>query len=182
MQFELKRHPARGWYHLHVVTHDQEEALTMSDRIVLMNHGVIEQIGTPFEVYRAPETRFVSSFVGEANFFEGKVRESQRRGDLWETVLDTAGGAVVALTPQQISQGSDAWVSIRPETMRIERLSGGASGDSNSVVGEVEGAVFLGPSIRYLVAPERAAGARPDRRALGPCLRTRRSGSGQLVS
>lgn len=122
----------------------------MSDRIVLMNHGAIEQIGTPVEVYRAPRTRFVSGFIGEANLFAGTVLGCARQGEIYETRVETGSGNVVVRGSLSVSPGREAWVSVRPEAMRLQPASGDAPA-GNAVAGEVEGAVFLGPSVRYLV-------------------------------
>lgn len=88
-----------------MVTHDQEEALSMADRIVVMNHGVIEQIGTPTDVYRQPETLFVAAFIGEANQFEAKVNGG---GTI------ALGGTELRCAPHDITPGSETIAVIRP--------------------------------------------------------------------
>jgi spermidine/putrescine ABC transporter ATP-binding subunit len=152
MHFELRRIQRAVGSTFVYVTHDQEEALTMSDRIVLMNHGSIEQIGTPFEVYRAPRTRFVSSFIGEANLFEGEAASSRPLDDgSWELEVETDGARLVVRHGVAIRPRQRVWVSVRPETMYLELAHPTTSGERNCVLGEVEGVVFLGSAIRYLI-------------------------------
>ena len=85
-----------------MVTHDQEEALTMADRIVVMNHGVIEQVGSPLEIYREPATAFVADFIGTMNFLPGQVLPAGRVGlgdlEIACSVSDMADGAAVTVS------------------------------------------------------------------------------------
>ena len=124
------------------VTHDQEEALSMSDRIVVMNEGRIEQIGTPFEIYNQPRTRFVASFVGTLNVLRGKV-------------ADAAGGRI-AIDGQEIivargmgdaKAGEIRSVALRPEAARLEKLNG----THNRMEGKIEEVNFLGAIVRIRV-------------------------------
>ena len=97
-----------------MVTHDQEEALTMADRIVVMNHGAIEQIGTPQEIYRAPATAFVADFVGTMNFLSGRLVAADR--------VDL-GGLSMACPPQDgLAEGQAVQLCIRPEDVRVRDL------------------------------------------------------------
>src|SRR5512136_2587390 len=97
------------------VTHDQIEAMTLSDRIVVMNQGIIEQIGTPVEVYRFPNSRFVADFIGRANFVQGTVLE-RRDGQL---VLDSLGAALTAPTSAEYAKGEVVTLVARPEMIEI---------------------------------------------------------------
>jgi iron(III) transport system ATP-binding protein len=98
-----------------MVTHDQEEALTMADRIVVMNQGAIEQVGTPLEVYRKPATAFVADFVGEMNFLEGSFVAPDRV---------TVGGLSFVCVPQDgLDTGSKVRLCIRPEDVRVRDVS-----------------------------------------------------------
>ena len=141
MQLELKALNKQLGITFVYVTHDQEEALTMSDRIALMRNGRIEQVSGPRELYDRPATRYVADFIGETNLLRGTVREG---GDGWVTL--SLGGAVVrALSARRLAPGADAWLSIRPEFIG---LAGAASenggGESNSLAGTVREAVFVG--------------------------------------
>ncbi len=125
------------------VTHDQEEALSMSDRIVVMNDGRVEQIGTPFEIYNAPRTRFVASFVGTLNILHGRI-------------VDAASGRI-AIDGQEISavpdianaqNGEMRSVALRPEAVS---LSDAGASDRNRVQGVIEEVSFLGAIVRIRV-------------------------------
>ena len=114
MQVELKRLQKKLGITFVYVTHDQEEAMTMSDRIAVIREGVIEQLGTPMEIYEHPVTRFVAGFIGEANIFDGTVTGAD--GDMLsvrtpEGMLRTRGTG--------FSEGDAVSVSIRPEQVRI---------------------------------------------------------------
>ncbi|MGH7333229.1 MAG: ATP-binding cassette domain-containing protein, partial [Candidatus Rokuibacteriota bacterium] len=119
-----------------MVTHDQEEALTMADRIVVMNQGAIEQVGTPLEIYREPASPFVADFIGVMNFVTGTVSGARtvRLGRL-ELICQTDG-----LTP-----GTAVTLAIRPEDIVVP----GAGGDEDNVFEAcVDGLVFLGSFFR----------------------------------
>jgi iron(III) transport system ATP-binding protein len=113
-----------------MVTHDQEEALSMADRIVVMNHGVIEQVGTPEEVYNRPATTFVADFVGRMNFLKG-VAEGRGKVRIGKHVLAFANG-------HDLAKGAAVEIGLRPEAVVL----GGKGGNTiTSIVREVE---FLG--------------------------------------
>lgn len=114
-----------------MVTHDQEEALAMADRIVVMNHGVIEQIGTPEQIYYQPATPFVARFIGAMNFYPA-VADQQGRLSLGRQSL-----------PRQVTPGSRHLLAWRPELMRLA-----CPQDSNSLRGRILGLSFLGAFIR----------------------------------
>lgn len=121
------------------VTHDQEEALSISDRIVVMNSGRADQIGTPFEIYNTPATRFVASFVGTLNIIEGKVADPA-------SGAVTIGGQRISLKePIAGAKGGDSIsLALRPEAGSIAE---GARGDT-ALPGEVVSRSFLGSVIR----------------------------------
>ncbi|MBT2772609.1 putative 2-aminoethylphosphonate ABC transporter ATP-binding protein [Halomonas sp. ISL-60] len=112
-----------------MVTHDQEEALTMADRIVVMNHGVIEQVGTPAEIYHQPASAFVASFIGSMNFLEVSVQSSDQA---W------LGTTPCACLPHTLDVGQAAQLAIRPEAVALSCAAGALNG-------EVVGIEFLGP-------------------------------------
>jgi len=121
------------------VTHDQIEAMTLSDQVVIMNEGRVEQIGTPTDVYRFPQTRFVADFIGRANFVEGTVRDRQD-GRL---VLDALGATLTALAPDRdLPLGSGATLVARPEMIQIDPAQG-------QVDGIVRRASYLGNLVEY---------------------------------
>ncbi|MEP6827712.1 MAG: ABC transporter ATP-binding protein [Aestuariivirga sp.] len=140
MQIELKRMQAETGITFVFVTHDQEEALTMSDRIAVMNHGKILQIGNPREIYGQPADRFVASFIGEANFLACKVQRN-KVGQLTATIADGVRVAVEAV------DGVDATglttLSIRPENASVP--SAGAKGALQAVV---ENIIFIGTAVQ----------------------------------
>ena len=98
------------------VTHDQVEAMTLADRIVIMNEGRIEQVGTPDEVYKQPASQFVASFIGSPamNFATGEISNSGRK-----TVLETDSGVVIALASCHVPQGRRVHLGFRPEHMHL---------------------------------------------------------------
>jgi putative spermidine/putrescine transport system ATP-binding protein len=144
MQFELKRLQRKIAVTLVYVTHDQEEALTMSDRIAVMNHGRIEQLGTPVEIYNAPASRFVSDFIGDSNLFD--VAQADRDGARLR--VRTAEGLSVLAAADETATGRLS-LAVRPEKVQI--LANGATLD-NQFAGTVESVNFLGGAILYRVA------------------------------
>jgi len=141
MQIELKHLHARLGVTIIYVTHDQEEALTMSDRIAVMNRGRIEQLGTPAELYESPLTRFVAEFIGESNFFEGAVVAAED-GTL---ALATASGLRLPIPSSQADVGDKVAVFLRPEKILIGPERG------EGVAGEVAEVIYLGETTRYVV-------------------------------
>ncbi|MBQ0984701.1 ABC transporter ATP-binding protein [Streptomyces sp. F63] len=126
MQIELKEIQREVGITFVFVTHDQEEALTMSDRIAVFNHGRIEQTGTPADIYERPATPFVAGFVGTSNLLTGEAAER---------VVGTAGT-----------------YSVRPEKIRVVKDSGtAAEPDCSTAVGTVAEVVYLGDATRFLV-------------------------------
>jgi thiamine transport system ATP-binding protein len=130
------------------VTHDQEEALAISDRVAVMHDGRLEQVGTPREVYRRPETEFVATFVGENNLFEGRVTDSRPDdGDGHGVSVDVGETTLTARTDGRdrgLEAGDRVTFCVRPET-----LSAGA--EDNRLATTVESWEFLGESVRVRV-------------------------------
>jgi putative spermidine/putrescine transport system ATP-binding protein len=118
MRVELRAIQRRIGTTMVFVTHDQEEALALSDRVAVMNGGRIEQLGTPDEVYRRPATRFVAQFIGAANVLEGTVTAGG---------LDLGGGLVAGGLPGLV-EGERAVVAIRPERIRLSGTGAGTAG------------------------------------------------------
>jgi spermidine/putrescine transport system ATP-binding protein len=149
MQLELKHLQTRLKITFVYVTHDQEEALTMSDRIALMRSGRIEQLGTPDEIYHQPGTRYVADFIGETNLLGGKVMA------LTDGEATLALGAAVVRAPRPpgaaIPLGSDAWLSVRPERVTVG-VRGDARPERNTLDGVVADVVFVGAGSKVHVA------------------------------
>ena len=140
MQVELKALQRRIGVTTIFVTHDQEEALTMSDRVAVMSDGELQQIGTPREVYETPANRFVADFVGVCNFLPAIVQA--HAGD--DIVLSFEEHTVTAVAPAVgLAGGAAAVVAIRPERLRL----GAAAGASVSAT--VEEVVYVGTAIHY---------------------------------
>ena len=117
MQLELKRIQQEVGITFIYVTHDQEEAMTMSDRLAVMRHGKIDQIGPPEAVYESPATEFVAGFLGASNMLDGRGRRS---GDNGRTTIALATGGSVTTTTDSVPQGiSQVRVGVRPEKITI---------------------------------------------------------------
>lgn len=129
------------------VTHDQEEALTISDRIAVMNKGVIEQITTPSELYTNPANRFIANFVGHANLLEGTITQITGQSARFRT---QSGLELIGKLPQNYSAeiGSHISYIIRPENILMMNPESSAE---NTVKGTVLAKVFLGSTIRYII-------------------------------
>ena len=148
MQLELIRlHTELGLTFI-FVTHDQEEALAMSDRIVVMNDGVVQQLGTAEEVYQRPANSFVAGFIGKQNFVSVTVGDTD--GGMTRLHNDTDILDVPAGKVQGIAHGLSVQASIRPEVVTISPGSV-ASGTPNTLGGVVIGESFLGDIVQYLV-------------------------------
>ena len=131
------------------VTHDQKEALSIADRIAVLDNGRICQVGTPDAIYRRPVSRFVADFVGETNFMEAEVVTSSD-GRLVATAGASRFGAEDAT--QKFRPGDRVTLSIRPEAWRFSNEA--ASGATNTVSARIEEAVYLGEMAQYRVATE----------------------------
>jgi len=128
------------------VTHDQEEALTMSDRIAVMNCGVVEQVAGPEEVYARPETTFVAGFIGVSNLMPGVV---ERAGSPGRVKLDA--GIEADASVDGLAAGERCHAVVRPEKLEIFDTDGGAPSDRPSVEGMVESSLYLGTATQVIV-------------------------------
>jgi spermidine/putrescine transport system ATP-binding protein len=131
------------------VTHDQGEAMSLSDRIAVMNLGKIEQKGTPAEIYEAPRSSFVAAFIGDTNFFEGKVTELLQ-DDFVKLYVDGFGN-VECFNDNKLKLGDLVYLSIRPEKFKIFRDKPEPSLHYNEVPGRVEDVIYLGSQTKYWV-------------------------------
>jgi spermidine/putrescine transport system ATP-binding protein len=145
LQIELKRIQTEVGITFVYVTHDQEEALTMSDRIAVMNHGKVEQLGTPEELYDRPTTRFVADFIGTTNLLHGTV---EAVGPDSATVrLDSGDRCLIGGTGREAGQAVD--LSLRPEAVAIRASDGNVL--ASEVSATVEQVAYLGNAVQYQV-------------------------------
>jgi iron(III) transport system ATP-binding protein len=149
VRFELKRLQRDLNITAVYVTHDQTEALTMSTTIAVMNKGVVEQLGTPREIYNQPRSRFVADFIGTSNFLPGVVRDLI--GD--HVVVDTPVGAIRVKTGHTFAVKSPVTVCIRPEHVDLEEVADGENPQDSPGpwVGRVEVRSFLGDAVEHVV-------------------------------
>lgn len=168
MQYELKEMQVNLGITFIYVTHDQEEALTMADRIAVMDQGKVLQIGTPEEIYERPHTRFVADFIGETNFITGNLTD--KKGSRAHVALSDGTLVGAVMDDASLPTGQDVTVAIRPEKMTIYPSSGpvkrddGTEGDvatyinalrqeANSIVipGRIKQSVYIGTDMRHIV-------------------------------
>ncbi|HXF57058.1 MAG TPA: ABC transporter ATP-binding protein [Actinomycetota bacterium] len=146
MQLELKRIQREVGITFVYVTHDQEEALTMSDRIAVMNEGRVEQVGAPAEIYNRPRSLFVASFIGLANLLPARVERVADEGV--ELRLAAGGGTWAEADGGSFRPGQEVVVMLRPERLRVLPLELETGGEGK-VRGTVVDVVFQGPVVRY---------------------------------
>jgi spermidine/putrescine transport system ATP-binding protein len=137
MQLELKRIQHEVEITFVHVTHDQEEAMTMADRIVIMNGGHIEQVGTPSELYESPRTAFVAGFLGVSNLLDGEV--------MGEGTVKLTDGTIVRVPSEALNRTGFVQIGVRPEKLRI-----GAE-EENSLTGTVTESAYIGVSTQYIL-------------------------------
>jgi putrescine transport system ATP-binding protein len=155
-QFELINIQQRLGVTFVVVTHDQEEAMTLGTRLGVMNHGRIVQVGTPSDIYESPANRFVADFIGSVNMFEGRV--SEESSECVRIASAELGCTVRAERTLGSSAGATVWAAIRPEKINISRrapASAGAAGAAENLVrGTVREIAYMGDMSIYLVQIE----------------------------
>lgn len=156
------------------VTHDQEEALTLSDRIAVMSAGAVQQVGSPREIYEEPANRFVADFIGETNLLEVRVQATDADG--WAHCLPAGTDAPRLRCPRApgLVVGQTAWLSIRPERVSL------GDGNQSGLGAVVRQAIYLGTDTQYevelaggqrLVARQQNGGEAPWRRGDAVCVR-----------
>ncbi|WP_017598606.1 ABC transporter ATP-binding protein [Nocardiopsis lucentensis] len=148
MQVELKRIQREVGITFVYVTHDQGEALTMSDRIAVMNHGRVEQLGTPAEIYERPATRFVADFIGTSNLLTGVVWD-RSGGEPWRVEVGDGATALAAELPDTAEAGGEVHLTVRPEKVHIGVAE--PEGAVSRVPGTVTETVYLGSATHYQV-------------------------------
>ncbi len=147
-QFELKDLQARLGMTFLIVTHDQEEAMIVADRIAVMREGAIEQVATPAEIYEAPASRYVAGFLGDVNLFEAKV--SGLEGAHVRLASAEAPTGFLALDDDAPGVGTQVWLAVRPEKMSIA-MESPPPGFANVLAGEVWDIGYTGDWTTYLV-------------------------------
>ena len=146
MQLELKRIQREVGITFVYVTHDQEEALTMSDRLVVMNAGRIEQLGRPRELYEHPATRFVANFIGTSNILTGRL---ERRGDTWALGGLGPDERVLVADAGDLQPGQEVELAVRPEKVVLRAEQDPPPPDRTALRATVEEVVYLGTSTQY---------------------------------
>jgi spermidine/putrescine transport system ATP-binding protein len=146
MQLELKRIQREVGITFVYVTHDQEEALTMSDRLVVMNAGRIEQLGSPRELYEHPATRFVANFIGTSNVLTGRL---ERKGDAWALAGFGPEERVLVAEAGQAREGDEVEVAVRPEKVVLRTEQDPPPPDRSALRARVTEVVYLGTSTQY---------------------------------
>jgi spermidine/putrescine transport system ATP-binding protein len=147
LQIELKRIQAEVGITFVYVTHDQEEALTMSDRIAVMHQGRVEQLGTPEELYERPATRFVADFIGTTNLLTGSVESI----DAGTALVRLDGGDACRVAGGDLQAGRTVELSIRPESIVMKRSNGTTPGGVGPLRAQVEQVAYMGGSVQYQV-------------------------------
>ncbi len=145
MQLELKAIQVRVGITFVYVTHDQEEALTMSDRIAVMNLGEVLQIGSAQEIYEQPQSRFVADFIGETNYLDGKVL---RLDDVFAEIALEEGGKVWVTAGQDVQEGESVHVAVRPEKINFKL---NCTDCPDAPRGQIKELVYLGSDTIYIV-------------------------------
>ena len=150
MQLELKRIQEEVEITFIYVTHDQDEAMTMSNRIAVMRGGKVEQLGHPVDLYEQPTTEFVAGFLGVSNLLDGTVLGAAGDG-LMDVQLDA--GAQVRAAAAGHAPGSKVRLGVRPEKLRLQRTETVASddGNTNALTGRITDASYVGVSTQYVV-------------------------------
>jgi spermidine/putrescine transport system ATP-binding protein len=146
MQLELKRIQREVGITFVYVTHDQEEALTMSDRLVVMNAGRIEQLGSPRELYEHPATRFVANFIGTSNILTGRL---ERKGDAWALAGLGPDERVLVADPGRAGPGQEVELAVRPEKIVLRTEQDPPPPDRSALRAKVDEVVYLGTSTQY---------------------------------
>jgi spermidine/putrescine ABC transporter ATP-binding subunit len=141
MQVELKLIQRTVGITTIFVTHDQEEALTLSDRIAILSEGRLVQVGPPAEVYERPATRFAAEFLGEANLFAGRAEDGALR--------TPSGLAIVSARP--LPAGSDALIAVRPEKIQLADPAARVPDGANRIEGRILRSIYSGSSIAYRI-------------------------------
>ena len=153
MQSELKALQKKLGITFVYVTHDQEEALTMSDRIAILSGGILEQLGTPREVYDSPRSKFVADFIGESNIFYGRVSDKQES----DITVSLERGLIQA-TSNQVQENDIVDVSVRPENLKFSTVPV----ENFDCAGQIKEYVYIGNVHKVIVSLSNGKEARVD--------------------
>lgn len=157
MQHELKHLQKKLGITFIYITHDQEEAINMSDTIAVMNHGRFEQIGTPDEIYNHPKTSYVATFVGNANILKGVVKEPADNNNHQITIITESGEVqVLAASEENMPQpGETVTIAVRSENIRFEEsvknIQGNSTGNIHGLTAKVTEKTFAGGQLRVVL-------------------------------
>ncbi len=170
MRDEIRRiHDETGTTMIYV-THDQKEALSMADRVAVMDMGAVAQTGEPRSIYDRPANAFVADFIGETNFVTGRLTRSEM-----PLAVETAVGILHSTVEpvEDLSPGDEVVCSVRPEAIRVTDTDADAGEDENVMAGVVRQTVYLGDHEQYSVrlddgTPMKLVDHRPGRRLAGP--------------
>jgi putrescine transport system ATP-binding protein len=146
-QFELMQLQEKLGLTFIIVTHDQQEAMTVADRIAVMDRGRLIQVAAPPEIYEQPNSRWVADFIGDVNLIEGRVVETGAGGT---TIASAAMGQMRAAASTEAKPGDTVWVALRPEKVRIAQEPPATAAD-NCVSGQVSNIGYLGDVSIYQV-------------------------------
>ncbi|NET73643.1 MAG: ABC transporter ATP-binding protein, partial [Sphaerospermopsis sp. SIO1G2] len=150
MQLELKQIQSEVGITFIYVTHDQEEAITMSDRIAVMSDGLVQQLGSSREIYEHPANRFVADFIGETNFINGRVAESGT-----QTTLESNGVQFTGVSREKLATGSEVTLAIRPEKLLLttpaEAAANQGANGRVTLNGTIADVIYIGTDNRYQV-------------------------------
>ena len=156
MRYELKQLQHKTGLTTIYVTHDQEEAMSMADKVVVMNEGKIEQIGQPEEIYFSPKSQFVAGFIGEPNWFDGTVKALEAAGTVLVDLPEL--GQELSLRRRdetdrldELNTGDAVWIIVRSENVSLQQSP---SGSAHWFRGRIVERDFLGASSRYYLKPE----------------------------
>ncbi len=174
MRIEIRRICKQAGLTAVYVTHDQKEALSIADRMAVMRDGMIEQIGTPEQIYRQPASRFTADFIGDGNFIEGKIISINSEG----TTLETALGKLTSTSVNATFHVNDSVsVCLRPESIRFGKP---ADGSPNQLKGVIKHCVYLGEVAQHTISLSLDNGAEYELKAFE--MEPRRGGSQEGIS
>ena len=155
MQLEIKHLQQQLGITVIFVTHDQTEALTMADKVAVLDHGRLCQVGSPRELYEAPQTPFVARFIGETNFFDGTAVAGAAAGERVAVRLAAGGTTVAATAAAPLAAGSAVTIAVRPERLRLA-----VSDRPDSVPSTVTEAIYAGVATTFMLDGPGLAGLR----------------------